>query len=748
MGIRTRRAHKHSKTHVVGFAIAGVFGFLALLAITVAFSLQSLISTWLEDLPDYTSADAYVVAEPTRVYDANGTQIAEYYLQNRRSVTLDEISPYVLEGTVDTEDHRFYEHNGIDTQSIVRAVVVTLGGGHQGASTITQQLVRNTVLSNEQFDQTLRRKVREAYIALQLEKMYTKDEILNMYLNTIYYGHSAYGIEAASVTYFNKSASDLTLAEAALLVGLPQSPSYYDPTINPDAALTRRNTVLDLMLQYGDITQEEHDAAVAEPITLNLGSFSSTEATYPYFCDYVKSLLVEQFDNDTVMQGGLSVYTTIDPTYQDAADTAVQERLASSGNSDLSACLVAVDPDTGYILAMANGTPYGYDTDAGESVFNIATSATRQNGSSFKIFTLAAAIHAGMSPTVMINNPGTMQVTSSWRLRNYHNESWGLRDLTFTTACSSNTGYVQVAQAIGIGSVITMAHDLGVDVELPEELSVVLGSVGAPAIQMVEAVSTFAAGGLHRDTVAITRIEDRNGDTIYSHTDNPTRVLTTAEAQAVTEVLETVVDGTWPMSIATGYYVANNWAVDQPVAGKTGTSDNNEDLWFVGYTPQLAVAVWSGNPNEHVRAYYGGQTATTANTSQPIFVNFCNTVLAGLPREEFPTTTEKVDYKPNSYWTFSETPASANAGGSTTTTTTTTEEETTEGRTSTVSEPAEGTTTTGTTQTTTITDTSPGTETGGGGTGGGETAGGGDTPTPQPDEGGGTSGGEGGDGTG
>lgn len=688
MGIRTRRAHKHSKTHIVGFAIAGAFGFMALLAITVAFSLQSLISTWLEDLPDYTSASAYVVAEPTRVFDGDGNQIAEYYLQNRRSVDYDDISPYVLEGTVDTEDHRFYQHNGIDTQGIVRAVVVTLAGGHQGASTITQQLVRNTVLSNEQFDQTLKRKVREAYIALQMEKMYSKKEILTMYLNAIYYGHSAYGIEAASITYFNKSAKDLTLAEAALLVGLPQSPSYYDPTVNPDAALVRRNTVLDLMLQYGDITQEEHDEAKAEPVTLNLGSFTVTEGTYPYFTDYVKSLLVQEFDNDTVMQGGLSVYTTIKPAYQDAAEAAVKDRLASSGNSDLSACLVAVDPDTGYILAMANGTEYGYDTEAGQSVFNLCTQATRQNGSSFKIFTLAAAIHAGMSPTVLINNPATMQVTSTWKLHNSAYEEWGLRDLDFTTACSSNTGYVQIAQAIGIGNVIDMAHQLGVDVDLPEELSVVLGSVGAPAIQMVEAASTFAAGGLHRDTVAITRIDDRNGDTIYQHEDNPTRVLTTAESQAVTEILEDVVDGKWGSNIATGWYIANTWSLNQPVAGKTGTSDNFEDLWFVGYTPQVAVAVWAGNPNEHVRAYYGGTTATTMNTCQPIFVSFCNQVLAGLPREEFPTTTERVDYKPNSYWTFSETPASANDG-----TMSTYGLDDTTGRTSTVNEPTAGTTT-------------------------------------------------------
>lgn len=726
MGIRTRRAHRHSKTHVVGFTIAGAFGFTALLAITMAFSLQSMITTWLQDLPDYTSADAYVVAEPTTIYDADGNVLTQYYIQNRRSVSLDEISDYVKKGTVDTEDRRFYEHDGIDTQSILRAVYVQLLGGSEGASTITQQLVRNTVLSDEQFDYTLRRKVREAYIALQLEKMYSKDEILNMYLNTIYYGHSAYGIEAASVTYFNKHASELTLAEAATLVGLPQSPSYYDPTVNMEACRTRRNDVLDRMLSEGDITQEEHDSAQAEDIVLNLGEVSdgSGIGTYPFFTDYVKSILEDEFGNDTLLQGGLSVYTTISPKYQDAGQQAVDDRIASSGDDGASACLVAVDPDTGYILAMVNGAEYGYDTDAGQTVFNYCTQSQRQNGSSFKVFTLAAAINAGMSPTVYINNPSTMQVTPTWNLHNDADENLGIQNLEAVTAYSSNTGYVQIAQAIGLDNVINMAHELGVDTELPEELSVVLGSVGTPAIQMVESVATFAAGGLHRDTVAITRIVDRNGTTIYEHEDSPTRVLSTAESEAITDILKTVVNGKYG-SLATGWYVAGHWSLNQPVAGKTGTSDSHNDLWFLGYTPQLAVAVWWGNPDEQVVTYYQGVQAMTPNTCQPIFVNFCNAVLAGEAREEFPTTTETVDYKANSSWHFTETDDAVNSGyynpyatTTTTTETTTTEDTTTEdtGRESTVSEPTTTTetTTTGdtTTTTTTTTEVVPGTDTG------------------------------------
>ena len=219
MGIRTRRARTRSRTHIVSFSIAGFFGFVALFVMAMFLSVGALVTNWLSGLPDYSSANAYLVAEPTTVYAADSSVISEYYLQNRRSVDKSEISDYVIKGIIATEDKRFYQHKGVDPQGIMRAVYVQISGGSEGASTITQQLVRNTILSNEQFESTLKRKVREAYIAVQMEKMYNKDQILTMYLNTIYFGHSAYGIEAASITYFNKEAKDLTLAQAATLCG-------------------------------------------------------------------------------------------------------------------------------------------------------------------------------------------------------------------------------------------------------------------------------------------------------------------------------------------------------------------------------------------------------------------------------------------------------------------------------------------------------------------------------------------------
>ena len=251
------------------------------------------------------------MSEPTTVLDSNGNEIASFYVENRESVTVDQVSPYVLKGTVATEDERFYEHNGVDLIGIARAVVVQLTGGSEGASTITQQLVRNTILSEEQFDNTIERKVREAFIAIKMEEVYSKEEILMMYLNTIYYGHGAYGIQTASKTYFSKSAADLTLAEAALLIGLPNAPSVDDPTVNPDYALSRRNTVLTRMASNGVITEEEAEAAKAEPITLNLAPAMPESGTlaYPYFVDYVKSLLREEFTSDMIFEGGLTVKT-------------------------------------------------------------------------------------------------------------------------------------------------------------------------------------------------------------------------------------------------------------------------------------------------------------------------------------------------------------------------------------------------------------------------------------------------------
>lgn len=647
MGIRNRRAREKSRTHVIAFGVAGVAGFLALAVIALAFSLGSVVDSWLQELPDFESADAYLVSEPTQVYDANDTLIAEFYAENRRAVDIADVSPYVVNGTVDTEDIRFYQHNGVDPQGILRAVVVQFTGGNEGASTITQQLVRNTVLSQEQFDLTLKRKVREAYIAIEMEKKYTKEQILNMYLNTIFYGHGAYGIEAASITYFNKPSSELTLPEAALLVGLPQSPSYYDPTENPDAAVARRNVVLSRMLEANDITQEEYDAAVAAPLELNPGqSVMEGTGTYPYWTNYVRDLLTEDFSSETVLKGGLRVYTTLKPDVQQMAEEAVQEQLAEIGNSELDAGFAAVDPQTGYLVAMVGGR----DFDSNQ--FNNATQARRQTGSSFKAFTLTAAVEDGMNPDIYIDCNSPLQVTSAWRVQNIDNAQYGTITLARATELSSNTGYAQVAQAIGSDRIVDTAHAMGIKVDLPPHPSLTLGTVGVPPVEMAGAYATLANGGTHRDVVSILKIEDRNGNVVYEHEDRPTTAVDTSVTSVVTDVLEGVVRR------GTASYSTVRSNVDQPVAGKTGTTDGARDLWFCGYTPQIAAAVWVGYPAERT-VYIDGSQGHPYNSSVPMFMRFINKLLDGAEREEFPSAPEP-KYKPNSSWTFSKSYGSEN----------------------------------------------------------------------------------------
>ncbi len=639
MGIRKRRARKHASTHGVRNFFVGLLTLFVIFAAGLSVSAYALMSTWLEDLPDYESADAFLVAEPTIIYDSDGEQIGSFYIENRIPVELSEISQYVIDGTIDTEDTRFYDHNGIDPLGILRAALAQLAGGSEGGSTITQQLVRNTILSDEQFDQTLERKVREAYIAIEMEKIYTKDQILNMYLNTIYYGNGAYGIEAASITYFNKSASELTLAEAALLVGLPQSPSYYDPFTNAEAAVARRDIVLGRMLSSGDITQEEYDEAVATELELNAGSTEvENNGSYPYWSDYIQQLLAEDFSSETIFQGGLKVYTTLNSTYQQAAEEAVAEQLAAIGLEDLNQALVAIDPDTGYILAMVGGRDYSV------SQYNLATTARRQPGSSFKVMTLVAALSAGMSPNVTINCDSPLDITSSWNVQNYNNTSYGIITLARATEVSANTGYAQIAVEIGADAIVEAAYAMGIDEELSAYPSITLGTAGIPVIQMAEAFATLATGGIHRSPVAIVRIEDRNGNVVYEHEDDAEQTIDAGVAAVATEILEGVITS------GTATVINNYKTFNQPVAGKTGTTEEARDLWFVGYTPQISVAVWTGYIEEQ-SIYINGAEGTTQVTSSMTFVRFLNKILTGLEREEFPTA-EDPDYLADDSWSI------------------------------------------------------------------------------------------------
>lgn len=640
MTARTRKIRHSAKPRVGKYLVLG--GTIITIALIAAFIVAgiNLAKSWLEDLPDWSDTDAYLLAQPTKMLDADGNTIAEFYIENRIPITIDQCSKWVLEATVDIEDERFYSHNGVDMRGILRAVVVQLTGGSEGASTITQQLVRNTVLKDEQFEKTLRRKVREAYISMGLEKMYTKDEILMMYLNSIYYGVGCYGVEAAAQTYFGKTCADLTLSEAATLAGLPQSPSSYDPTQYPENALERRNAVLAHMLSNGDITEEQYEETIAQPIQLNYSPRKESGSyAYPYFVDYVRTKLSQQFSTDIIFKGGLTVKTTLSPTLQQKAEDAVRSVIGLA-DDDLEASLVCIDPNTGHILAMVGGWDYNEDQ------FNLATMARRQPGSSFKTFTLTAAIEQGMNPTVLVDGSSPRTI-GDWNINNFGYQSYGTLSLREATWMSCNTVYAQVIDAIGPETVADVAHRMGITSNLDAVNSLTLGSSGTSVLEMASAYATLAAGGIHYDPVAITEVLDRNGNVLYSDQPMGVQAISPEVAAAVTDVLEGVINGSPYMS--TGIEAA--LTVNQPVAGKTGTTDNVRDLWFCGYTPQLATAVWVGYRTERT-IYYLGSEGSTHDLPSPIFSRFMSSALEGVERQEFPVAGSPV-YVSNDVWPFS-----------------------------------------------------------------------------------------------
>ena len=583
----------------------------------------ALCSSWLQDLPDYEDADAYNTIRPTVVYADDGqTKLAEFQLENRDPVELDQINPYVLQATIATEDERFYEHGGIDLPGIARALVVNItGSGQEGASTITQQFVRNTILANEMTDISLKRKVREAFLSVKLEEQFSKDEILLMYLNTINYGSHSYGIQAASQRYFSKDAADLTLVEAATLVGIPQSPTYNNPIDNEDNCLKRRNVVLQRMLSNGYISQDEYDAAVATPLQINPKEPSNDGILmYPYFSSYIRDTLMNDYARsyDEIFKGGLTVYTTLNlPTQQAAEEAAAQkeETLAD----ELEVAMTAVDPDTGYIRAMVGGKDYYADQ------WNLATQGARPAGSSFKTFTLIAALEAGISPSTMVNCSTSVKLPGMEKpVSNIFNINYGTRSMERAFAVSSNTGFTRLISTVGPESVVEVAHRMGIKSELSPYLALTLGVDNVSTLEMAGAYATIANGGTRHDTTGILKVLDRKGNVIIDNTaPEGEQALTPEIAHAAEKVMESVIytsEGTGTDAVLPNGQIA---------AGKTGTSEDFLDIWFCGITPQLSVAIRIGDRENKT-------SAPQSLHATDVFSNFLGMVLDGQPLEDFP----------------------------------------------------------------------------------------------------------------
>jgi penicillin-binding protein 1A len=551
---------------------------------------------------DLNALRPVAVGENTFVYAWDGSLLGAIPAEkNRTPVTRAEISPWLPRATVAIEDRRFYSHGGVDPVGILRAVVADVKAGKvvQGGSTITQELVRNLYLSRER---TVKRKLTEACLAIKLADKWSKDRILTAYMNQVYYGNHAYGIEAAAETYFSIPAKDLDLEQSALLAGLPQAPSSYDPFHSPGAALARRNEVLRAMRTSGDITTSQYAAAVGDTsLHLKPGS-AYTTIKEPYFFGYVEDLLQQEYGANTVRSGGLKVYTTINPHLQSAAKAAITHILDEKG--DPASSVVSIDPRSGAIRAMTAVTPG--DTS---NQFNFATSALRQPGSTFKTIALTAAVARGMNPftTTYLSAPFTYRPDKScdptqpscvWNVQTYEHTYAGVESVAAATLQSDNTVYARLSLDVGPDNIAAMAEKLGVRTPLQVNgytpPSIALGSVAVTPLDMASAYATLAAGGVYSKPMAITKVVLANGQVdTQAGWGKPqrTRVIPDWVASTVTKVLEeNMISGT-----GTGAHVAGH-----SDAGKTGTTDKYADAWFSGYTPFLEATVWIGYPKGEI----------------------------------------------------------------------------------------------------------------------------------------------------
>ncbi|MDX6473895.1 MAG: penicillin-binding protein [Gaiellaceae bacterium] len=569
-------------------ALVGVLGVLAVTAF--AYGAIVAVGQQLSGLDPFTQQQRQQV--DGYVYAGDGHTILAVLRgsQSRVLVQSDQISAWMKQAIVATEDKRFYEHRGIDIRGMARAFWADIrnSAAVQGGSTITQQFVKNQLTGSQR---SITRKLKEATLAWQLEQKWTKDQILTAYLNTIYFGNGAYGVERASRTYFGHSASKLKPWEAALLAGIPADPSLYDPVAHPQAARARRTTVLRLMLQQNVIPLSDYKRYVKEPMPkpqdVQLSGVMGQSA--PYFGEYVKQQLIAKLGAKQVLGGGYRVYTTIDLRLQKLASAAIHKWLPSPNGPQ--AALVTIDPSTGAVLAMVGGANFH------QSQFNLAVQGERQPGSAFKPFVLATALKQGIAPqTTFVSKPVSIFLGDRyWNVHNYEGEYLGPIDLTKAIAASDNAVFAQLTRVVGPANVATTAHQLGITGHLDGVFSIGLGTQAVNPLEMARAYGSFANGGYRIDGKtfgneprAVTKIDDVTGKQVYDNAPVKKQVLTPAEDELLTQLLQGVVTS------GTGTAAA---LPDRPVAGKTGTTENYGDAWFVGYTPQLVTAVWVGYPN-------------------------------------------------------------------------------------------------------------------------------------------------------
>jgi penicillin-binding protein 1A len=546
---------------------------------------------------------------------------------NRQPLRLDKMSPWLPKATVAIEDARFWQHGALDYEGIARALFENAAAGHivQGGSTITQQLVRNLYIGKAQ--RTLSRKVKEACLSQKLAGIWTKNQILAAYLNEVFYGRHAYGAQAGAQTFYSTSARKLTLPQAALLAGLPQAPSSYDPLEHPSIALARRNEVLAAMFKHHDITLTEFRAAQAAPLGVHPGTLYSAQR-HPNFFGWATQQLAKRFGERRVEAGGLQVRTTLDPRFQTYARTATASVLKEK--TDPAAALVAIDPRTGDVKAMVSYLPDGRTLK-----FNLATQSGRTAGSSFKPFTLATAVDQDVSVFSGFSGPSELTIDDPkcafngvpWTVHNYADESGGYMNLLDATAHSVNTIYAQLVDIVGPEHVAATARRMGITTPLKPVCSITLGTQPVNPLEMTSGYATLAARGIYRAPQAFELVRGAKGDQIGGGPVHGVRAIPQSTADQVTYALEGVVShGT-----GTAAYFG------RPAAGKTGTAENYDDAWFCGYVPQLAACVWVGYPKAEISLYNVEGVGAVFGGSLPamIWSRFMSQAVRPLPALDF-----------------------------------------------------------------------------------------------------------------
>ena len=558
----------------------------------------------------------------SQIYDINGNEIANVHAaENRRPVKIEQVPKDLQNAFVAVEDNRFYEHSGVDPRGIMRALYANIRGRgvSEGGSTITQQLAKNAYLTQ---DRTITRKIQEVFLALQLERQYTKQEILEMYLNQIYFGQGAYGVQAAAQTYFGKDVDKLTLNECAMLAGIPKSPNYYSPANNMQAAQARKAVVLDQMAKYGYIANSQAQKTKQEQLTLVKPVAKEKDNTAAYFIDYVTQTLIDKYGADAVYKEGLKIYTTLDMDMQKAAEAAVKKlptyRTDGNGVQQPQAAIVAIDPHNGYIKAMVGGR--------GTDQFNRATMAVRQPGSAFKPFVFAAALEEHFTPNTVIND-APIDI-GGWRPQNDSGSFSGKVTMREVAQHSINVPTVKIAQKIGIDKPIYYAQAMGISTfvldgaQNDKQLATALGGMtkGVTPLEITSAYGTFANKGVHVEPVVIVKVLDRNGKVLEQSEPKQNSVISANSAAELTDMLQTVIKN------GTG----RKADIGRPAAGKTGTTSNYHDAWFVGYTPDLVAGVWMGNDdNTPMHGVMGGQLPAE------IWKAFMQKALAQTPAKNF-----------------------------------------------------------------------------------------------------------------